>query len=270
MKKVDVVIGSFYGDEGKGRIIDAIAGNADMTVRCQGGNNAGHSIEVDGVKYAFHLIPSSILNTNTLAVIGNGVVIDPKVLIGEMDSLLAQGKSIDNLRISDKAHVIMPYHIMEDGLLEDLRGENKIGTTKRGIGPSYCDKYERSGIRMNELINGTFADKVRTNVKKKNTIFKAFAHERIDAENIIQEYKEYAKRLKPYVCDTVNLIHDYLDTDKKIVCEGAQATLLDIDFGSYPFVTSSNCTIGGILTGSGLNPHDIGHIYGVLKAFLQE
>lgn len=267
MKKVDVVLGTFYGDEGKGRIIDYISCDANLTVRCQGGNNAGHSIEVGGVKYAFHLIPSGILNTNTLAVIGNGVVIDPKVLIEEMQGLLDQGKSIDNLRISDKAHVIMPYHIMEDGLLEDLRGANKIGTTKRGIGPSYCDKYERSGIRMSELINGTFADKVRNNTKKKNTIFKAFNHDEIDAEKIIEEYQEYAKRLKPYVCDTVTLIHESLESDKKIVCEGAQATLLDIDFGSYPFVTSSNCTIGGILTGSGLNPHNIAHIYGVLKAY---
>ena len=267
MSKVDVVLGAFYGDEGKGKIIDYLSTNADISIRCTGGNNAGHTIEVNGEKYAFHLIPSGILNEGTLAVIGNGVVIDPKVLIEEIENLKAHGYTVDNLRVSDKAHVIMPYHIAMDKMLEEARGAGKIGTTCRGIGPAYCDKYERSGIRMQDFIRPRFADLVRRNVESKNKIFKAYGYPEADAEAIIEEYSKYAEILKPYVVDTVVLLHNAIKEGKKLLCEGAQATLLDIDFGSYPFVTSSNPSLGGICTGSGISPKDIGEVYGVIKAY---
>ncbi len=265
--KVDVVLGSFYGDEGKGKIIDYLGSNADIAVRCSGGNNAGHTIEVDGVKFAFHLIPSGILNKGTIAIIGNGVVVDPKVLIEEMENLKEHGYSADNLRISDKAHIILPYHIEMDKLLEENRGNNKIGTTARGIGPSYCDKYERCGIRAEDLISDRFEELLTININNKNKIFEMYGHETVDLEKTLADYKEYAKILKPYITDTVTLIHNALDAGKKVICEGAQATLLDIDFGSYPFVTSSNPSIGGVCTGSGVGAKDIGEVYGVLKAY---
>ena len=266
MGNVDVVLGTFYGDEGKGKIIDYLAGKADFAVRCTGGNNAGHTINVDGKKYAFHLIPSGILNKGTKAIIGNGVVIDPKVLVEEMKSLETEGIDIKNLYISDKAHIIMPYHIEMDGLQEELR-ENKIGTTKRGIGPAYCDKFERSGIRVGEFVSDKFEQKARENINRNNQIFKLYGKEELNANKIIKEYKEYAKYIKPYVTDTVYMLHKAIEENKKIVCEGAQATLLDIDFGSYPFVTSSNPSIGGICTGSGIGAKYIGEVYGVLKAY---
>lgn len=265
--KVDVVLGTFYGDEGKGKIIDYLGSNADIAVRCSGGNNAGHTIEVDGVKFAFHLIPSGILNKGTTAVIGNGVVVDPKVLIEEMENLKEHGYSADNLRISDKAHIILPYHVEMDKLLEKNRGNNKIGTTARGIGPAYCDKYERCGIRAEDLISDRFEELLTININNKNKIFEMYGHETVDLEKTLAEYKEYAKILKPYITDTVTLIHNALDEGKKVICEGAQATLLDIDFGSYPFVTSSNPSIGGVCTGSGVGARDIGEVYGVLKAY---
>ena len=264
MKNVDVVLGTFYGDEGKGKIIDYLSTKADYTVRCTGGNNAGHTINVNGKKYAFHLIPSGILNKNTKAIIGNGVVIDPKVLIEEINNLEDEGISTSNLYISDKAHIIMPYHIKMDELQEELRN-NKIGTTKRGIGPAYCDKFERCGIRVMDFISDRFATIARENIERKNEIFKLYGKETLNADKIIAEYIELSKKLKPYVTDTVYMIHKAIEQDKKIVCEGAQATLLDIDFGSYPFVTSSNPSIGGICTGSGIGAKYIGNVYGVLK-----
>ena len=265
--KVDVVLGTFYGDEGKGKIIDYLGSNADIAVRCSGGNNAGHTIEVDGIKFAFHLIPSGILNKGTIAVIGSGVVVDPKVLIEEMENLKEHGYSADNLRISDKAHIILPYHVEMDKLLEENRGSNKIGTTARGIGPAYCDKYERCGIRAEDLISDRFEELLTININNKNKIFEMYGHETVDLEKTLADYKEYAKILKPYITDTVTLIHNALDEGKKVICEGAQATLLDIDFGSYPFVTSSNPSIGGVCTGSGVGARDIGEVYGVLKAY---
>ena len=267
MNKVNVVLGSFYGDEGKGKIIDYLSQNADFSVRCSGGNNAGHSIEIDGKKFAFHLIPSGILNQGTIAVIGNGVVVDPKVLIEEIKNIEANGYSVENLRISDKAHVIFPYHVQMDKLQEELRKENKIGTTARGIGPVYCDKYERCGIRMGELVNKRFETKLRNNIENKNKIFEMYGYEKIDADKVIAEYNEYAEILKKYVVDTIVLLHKALEEDKKILCEGAQATLLDIDFGNYPYVTSSNPTIGGVCTGTGIGAKYIGEVYGVLKAY---
>ena len=266
MKNVDVVLGTFYGDEGKGKIIDYLSTKADYTVRCTGGNNAGHTINVNGKKYAFHLIPSGILNKNTKAIIGNGVVIDPKVLIEEINNLEDEGISTSNLYISDKAHIIMPYHIKMDELQEELRN-NKIGTTKRGIGPAYCDKFERCGIRVMDFISDRFATIARENIERKNEILKLYGKETLNADKIIAEYIELSKKLKPYVTDTVYMIHKAIEQDKQIVCEGAQATLLDIDFGSYPFVTSSNPSIGGICTGSGIGAKYIGNVYGVLKGY---
>lgn len=264
---VNVVVGGFYGDEGKGKIIDYLASDADITVRYSGGNNAGHTIIVDGIKFAFHLIPSGILNKNTKAVIGNGVVVDPKVLIEEMEMIKANGYSVENLCISNKAHVIMPYHIAMDRLLEELRGNQKIGTTARGIGPTYCDKYERTGIRIGDLLSPKFEEKVRDNVERKNAIFRLYGKEEFDSEEIIKEYKQYAEILKPYIMDTVNLIHKAIEEGKNILCEGAQATLLDIDHGSYPFVTSSSPCVGGVCTGTGIGARYINEVYGVVKAY---
>lgn len=267
MSKVDVVLGTFYGDEGKGKIIDYLATKADVAVRCSGGNNAGHTIKVKDKKYAFHLIPSGILNEETIAIIGNGVVVDPKVLIEEINQLKANNIRVDNLYISDKAHIIFPYHVEMDKLLEDNRGTRKIGTTARGIGPAYCDKFERCGIRAGDLISSHFRELATININNKNKIFWTYGHKMLDVETIIKEYEEYAKILKPYIVDTVNLIHRCLEEEKKVLCEGAQATLLDIDFGSYPYVTSSNPTIGGVCTGTGIGAKDIGEVYGVLKAY---
>ena len=263
---VNVVLGTFYGDEGKGKIIDFLSENANYSVRCTGGNNAGHTINVDGKKFAFHLVPSGILNKDCTAVIGNGVVIDPKVLIQELEEIQNNGYDISNLRISEKAQVIFPYHVEMDGLLEDIR-ENKIGTTKRGIGPAYCDKFERSGIRMEDLISDRFDKLLKDNIKSKNAIFKLYGYPEMDYDKILKEYKEYAEYLKPYICDTVSLLHEAIDKNETILCEGAQATLLDIDFGSYPFVTSSNPTIGGICTGTGIGAKYIDEVYGILKAY---
>ena len=263
---VDVVLGGFYGDEGKGKVIDYLASNSDYVVRFSGGNNAGHTIEADGHKFAFHLIPSGILYKNAKAILGNGVVIDPKVLIEEIENLKSNGYSVNNLYISDKAHLILPYHIELDEMYESIR-KNKIGTTKRGIGPAYCDKFERSGIRMEDFIGPNFKELLKENIKNKNVILKAFGYPECDFESIYKEYKEYAKVLKKYVCDTTSMLHKAIKDNKKILCEGAQATLLDIDFGSYPYVTSSNPTIGGVSTGSGIGSKYINNVYGVIKAY---
>lgn len=267
MSKVNVVLGTFFGDEGKGKLIDYLSTTADVSVRCSGGNNAGHTITVDGKKFAFHLIPSGILNSNTKAIIGNGVVVDPKVLIEEINTLHEAGYSTNNLFISNKAHVIMPYHIVLDKLLEENRGKDKIGTTARGIGPAYCDKYERSGIRFEDFVTPNFRELAKRNIENKNKILQAFGYEPLDPDNIISEYEGYAQILAPYMRDTINIIHQSLEDGQNILCEGAQATLLDIDFGTYPFVTSSNPSIGGVCTGTGVGARDIGEVYGVLKAY---
>lgn len=267
MSKAQVVLGTFYGDEGKGKIIDYLSKDADIAVRCSGGSNAGHSIEVDGKKFAFHLIPSGIFHKGTLAVIGNGVVVDPKCLIDEMNELEASGGSTENLYISEKAHIVFPYHIEMDRLLEENRGNGKIGTTIRGIGPAYCDKYERSGIRAEDLISDRFEELLTVNINNKNKIFEMYGHPTIDLKKTLEDYKKYAEILRPHITDTITLLHKALEDGKKILCEGAQASLLDIDFGSYPFVTSSNPSIGGVCTGTGLAAKDIGEVYGVLKAY---
>lgn len=273
MSKVDVVLGCFYGDEGKGKVIDYLAADADIAVRATGGDNAGHTIKAGGVKYAMHLIPSGILSGHTIGVIGNGVVLNPEVLKAEIENLKAHGYDVQNhLKISDKAHVILPYHSMLDLALEKARA-SKIGTTGKGIGPAYCDKYERCGLRVEDLYSASFERKLRELVESRKALLKFYdpADETIDqvmdGDKIYQEYIAFAELLKPYVCDVVTYLHKALEQDKKVIVEGAQATLLDIDFGSYPFVTSSNPTIGGIITGTGLSATDIGNVYGVIKAY---
>ena len=272
MSKVDVVIGCFYGDEGKGKVIDYLGTEADVAVRATGGDNAGHTIKVNGVKYAMHLIPSGMLSGHTVGVIGNGVVLNPEVLMDEISNLKAHGYDVDKyLKISDKAHVIFPYHRMLDLALEQTR-KNKIGTTGKGIGPSYCDKFERSGIRMEDLYAPNFKEKLKEMTESRLALLKFYDPEtdyeiKMNFDDLYATYTDYASQLKPYVCDTITLLHKALEEDKKVVVEGAQATLLDIDFGSYPFVTSSNPTIGGILTGTGLSATDIGNVYGVIKAY---
>lgn len=266
MKKVDVILGAFFGDEGKGKIIDYLSTKADLSLRCAGGNNAGHTIVIKGQKFAMHLIPSGIFS-GAVAIIGNGVVIDPKVLLEEIKMLNDAGISTDKLMISEKAHIIFPYHKEYDELEEEMRGKNKIGTTKRGIGPTYSDKMARTGIRVEDFISPKFSALLKNNIENKNKIFALYGKEQIDYKAVHKEYAAYAKAIKPYVADTVNFIHNSIAAGKKVVCEGAQATLLDIDFGTYPYVTSSNTTIGGILNGTGLSASNIGEVYGVIKAY---
>lgn len=273
MSKADVVIGCFYGDEGKGKVIDYLAADADIAVRATGGDNAGHTIRVDDVKYAMHLIPSGILSGHTIGVIGNGVVLNPAVLLEEIANLRSHGYDVEHyLKISEKAHVILPYHQLMDAALEKRRSA-KIGTTGKGIGPAYCDKYERSGLRMEDLYAPDFEEKLRRLTESRLALLKFYDPENtafdglLDFDSIFETYRGYARDLESYVCDTLTLLHKALEQNKKMVVEGAQATLLDIDFGSYPFVTSSNPTIGGILTGTGLSASDIGNVYGVIKAY---
>lgn len=267
MKKIKCVIGSFYGDEGKGKIIDLLAADADIAIRATGGDNAGHTIVVDGTKYAMHLIPSGILSGKTIGVICNGVVINLEVLIKEIKNLKEHGYDVENnLKISDKAHIIMPWHKDIDEIKENNRIK-KIGTTKKGIGPSYCDKYERIGIRVEDLYKDTFKEILNEDLNNANFYLNANNYSTYEFEEVYNVYIKYANELKKYVCDTVSFLHNSIEDGKKVIAEGAQATLLDIDFGSYPFVTSSNATIGGMITGSGLNHNNIGDVYGVLKAY---
>ena len=264
-----VVIGAQWGDEGKGKTIDILAGKSDVVVRTSGGNNAGHTIEADGVTYKLHIMPSGILNPRTLNIIGMGVVIDPKVLIEEIDGMESQGISTKNLKIDSRAHVIMPYHIELDGLSEKARGKGDIGTTKKGIGPCYMDKTERSGIRMCDMINPEkFSTMVRENLKIKNKIIElVYGGTPFDADAVIAEYSAYAKRLAPYVADTTPILYDSIKSGKEVLFEGAQGILLDIDLGTYPYVTSSHPISGGVCVGSGIGPKDIDECIGILKGY---
>ena len=264
-----VVIGAQWGDEGKGKTIDILAGRADVVVRTSGGNNAGHTIEADGVTYKLHVMPSGILNPHTLNIIGCGVVVDPKVLLEEIDGMEAKGISTKNLKIDARAHVIMPYHIALDGLAEAARGKGSIDTTKKGIGPCYMDKAERSGIRMCDLVNpDKFAACVRENLKIKNKMIElVYDGMPLDAEQVIQEYGAYADRLRPYVMDTIPMLYESIKADKEVLFEGAQGILLDIDLGTYPYVTSSHPISGGVCIGSGIGPKMIDECIGILKGY---
>ncbi|WP_276772620.1 adenylosuccinate synthase [Ruminococcus champanellensis] len=265
----NIVIGTQWGDEGKGKIIDILASRAEVVVRSQGGNNAGHTVVNNGQTYKLHLVPSGILYPGTACLIGAGVVLDPKDFISELDNLHARGISTDNLKIDPRAHVVMPWHIVLDGLSEKFRGNSDIGTTKRGIGPTYMDKYERCGIRMYDLTHPeVFAQKARSTGTLKNKIITAvYGGEAIDLDAVIQEYTEYGKRLLPYLADVSVLTYEADKAGKTILFEGAQATLLDIDFGTYPYVTSSHPLSAGVCVGTGVGPRMISNIIGVAKAY---
>lgn len=264
-----IVIGTQWGDEGKGKYIDILAQDSDLVVRFSGGNNAGHTIVANGNKYALHLVPSGILHPGKTCIIGNGVVVDPSVLISELRDLSQKGVNTENLLVSDRAHVIMPYHKVLDELQEKSRGDNSLGTTKRGIGPTYADKTERCGIRMCDLINEkVFREKVKSNLEIKNLIIeKVYGGEKLNADKIIEEYLEYANILRKQITDTNAILFDAIGSGKNILFEGAQATFLDLDFGTYPYVTSSNPVAGGVCVGAGIGPTYIDEVYGVLKAY---
>ncbi len=264
-----IVIGTQWGDEGKGKTIDILASKADVVVRTQGGNNAGHTIVADGVTYKLRLMPSGILNPKTICVIGNGVVVNPKVLLSEIDNMEENGISTANLKIDARAHVIMPYHIALDGLSEKARGKGDIGTTKNGIGPCYMDKAERSGIRMCDMIDkDKFENLVRTNMAIKNKMIElVYGGEPIDPEEVIKEYNGYADRLRKYVTDTTPIVYNKIKEGAEVLFEGAQGTLLDIDLGTYPYVTSSHPISGGVCIGSGIGPTMIDECIGIAKGY---
>jgi len=266
-----VVVGAQWGDEGKGRIVDLLAENVDVVARYQGGNNAGHTIVVDGETVVLHHIPSGILREEKLSVIGNGVVIDPKVLLGEIDKLRSAGYRVDeeNLKISDRSHVIMPYHKEIDVGREERLGANKIGTTGRGIGPVYEDKAARRGIKLSDLIHPeTFSARLRTVLEERNLyLTRVLEREPLHFETVYQEYIDYGERLRGFVSDTSKLLNDFIADRKSILFEGAQGTLLDVDFGTYPYVTSSSAGSGGACTGTGVSPTKIDRILGVAKAY---
>ncbi|MEQ2128792.1 adenylosuccinate synthase [Caldanaerobacter subterraneus KAk] len=268
---VTVIVGTQWGDEGKGKITDYLAERSEVVVRYQGGNNAGHTVEKDGVQYKLHLIPSGILYPDKICVIGNGVVVDPSALLKEIEDLKAKGVEVkeDNLKISDRAHVVFPYHIKEDELEEKGKGDEDLGTTKKGIGPCYRDKTERIGIRMCDLMNAeVFREKLKKNLERKNKIFKdIYGEEGFDFEQIFETYREYAERLRPYVTDTSVLLYNLAKEGKKILFEGAQGTLLDLDFGTYPYVTASHPVAGGATVGAGIGPTMIDNVIGVVKAY---
>ncbi|ACT04861.1 adenylosuccinate synthase [Paenibacillus sp. JDR-2] len=264
-----VVVGTQWGDEGKGKITDYLADGADVVARYQGGNNAGHTILIDNKKYKLTMIPSGIFNQNKICVIGNGMVINPQALIDEINYIHDNGFSSENLKISDRAHVIMPYHLVLDGLEEDRKGDNKIGTTRKGIGPCYMDKAARNGIRIADLLDAEeFTEKTRRLVAEKNQVIQqVYGGEPLDAETIIAEYLGYAETLRPYVTDTSVVLNDAIDENRKVLFEGAQGVMLDIDQGTYPFVTSSNPSAGGVCIGSGVGPSKIQQVIGVAKAY---
>ncbi len=267
---VEVVVGAQWGDEGKGKIVDLLAQDADIVARYQGGANAGHTVVIGDKKYILHLIPSGILNDRSICLIGNGVVLDPFALVEEIEMLEKQGVSVEGrLFISYAAHLIMPYHKLLDRAKEESEGALKIGTTGRGIGPAYVDKFDRTGIRFSDLldIDGLTA-KITRNVAKKNDLLaKIFHNTPIEASDVIEKVVEIANRLRPFLIDASLFLNDAVSKEKKIICEGAQGTLLDVDFGTYPFVTSSNPISGGACIGLGIGPTKIDRVLGVIKAY---
>ncbi|MFC4601363.1 adenylosuccinate synthase [Cohnella hongkongensis] len=264
-----VVVGTQWGDEGKGKITDYLAEKADVVARYQGGNNAGHTILIDNKKYKLTMVPSGIFNQNKICVIGNGMVINPAALVEEIQYIQDNGFSTDNLKISDRAHVIMPYHLVLDALEEDRKADNKIGTTRKGIGPCYMDKAARNGIRIADLmVPKAFAEKARAIIADKNQVItQMYGGEPLEAEGIIRTYLELAEKLRPYVVDTSVVLNDAIDAGKKVLFEGAQGVMLDIDQGTYPYVTSSNPSAGGVCIGSGVGPSKIKEVIGVAKAY---
>ena len=264
-----VVVGTQWGDEGKGKITDFLSENAEVIARYQGGDNAGHTIVIEGTKYKLHLITSGIFYPEKVSVIGNGVVVNPKSLVKELAYLHDAGITTDNLRISDRAHVILPYHIKLDQLQEDSKGDNKIGTTIKGIGPAYMDKAARVGIRIADLLDKEiFAERLKINLEQKNREFtKMYEVDPVDFQDIFEEYYDYGQQIKKYVTDTSVILNDALDAGKRVLFEGAQGVMLDIDQGTYPYVTSSNPVAGGVTIGSGVGPSKISKVVGVCKAY---
>ncbi|MBW3669764.1 MAG: adenylosuccinate synthase [Actinobacteria bacterium] len=265
-----VVVGTQWGDEGKGKLTDLLAKEMSVVVRYQGGHNAGHTIVVDGDSFALQLIPSGVLYPHITPVIGNGVVVDPAVLLAEVDTLTAKGVDCGNLRVSGNAHLIMPYHQELDRVTERYLGKNKLGTTKRGIGPAYADKSARVGLRVQDLLDGKiFREKLDVALREKNGILaKVYNRLALSADDIAGRYlEEYAPRIEPMVVDCVSLVHEALEADEHVLLEGAQATFLDLDHGTYPFVTSSNPTAGGACVGAGVGPRYIDRVIGIAKAY---
>ena len=264
-----VLIGAQWGDEGKGKVTDFLAEKAEIVVRYQGGNNAGHTVVVGEEEFKLHLIPSGILYPDKICVIGNGVVIDPAVLLKELEYLAKRGVNTDNLRISLRAHIIMPYHKKLDEVIEESKGNAKIGTTKRGIGPAYTDKAARVGIRFVDMLDrDEFALQLESNLKEKNNLLaKVYGAEGFDKDAIMAEYMDYADRLGKYAADTSIIIYDALKAGKNVLFEGAQGTLLDLDHGTYPYVTSSHPIAGAACIGAGLGPTEITKVLGIAKAY---
>ncbi|MEA3485151.1 MAG: adenylosuccinate synthase [Candidatus Aerophobetes bacterium] len=260
-----VIVGAQWGDEGKGKIIDFLAKEADAVVRFQGGSNAGHTVVVNNEKFIFHLVPSGILHPGKKCIIGNGVVVDPKVLVNEIKELESRGVELNNLCLSSEAHVVMPYHIKIEEMEEEQRGEKKIETTKRGIGPAYTDKISRRGIRIADLLEKeTLTQKLKINFGWLRSLYGL----NFSLKDTLEEYLEYGKELKKYITDTPRLVYELMQEGKNILFEGAQGTLLDVDHGTYPYVTSSNSTAGGVCTGVGIGPTQIDKVLGVAKAYV--
>ncbi len=266
---VTIVLGAQWGDEGKGRVTDFFAKHADFVVRYQGGNNAGHTIIVGDQRFALSLIPSGVMYPECTPVIGSGCVVDPSVLLAEVDMLTSRGVSPQRLKLSSNAHLIMPYHRKLDAVMERYLGNNQIGTTKKGIGPAYTDKFARRGIRVQDLFDPKiFSDKVGTALEDCNRLLRGYNQLPVEPEKVIEEYLALAPRLLPFVDDTALLLWQAAHDGKEVLFEGAQGTLLDIDHGTYPFVTSSNPTAGGALIGSGIGPMEIDRVVGVAKAYI--
>jgi len=264
-----ILVGAQWGDEGKGKIIDVLTEEADIVVRSQGGNNAGHTVEIGKDKFVLHLIPSGILRAGKKCVISNGVVIDPVALVKEVEGLEARGiKLAGRFLISETAHLVLPYHRALDEQRELRKGRNKIGTTKRGIGPAYGDKAARTGLRMIDLMRPkNFSAKLKSRIEENNAILKSLGGTPLNFREVEKAYLEAGKKLRPFVTNSVVWLHQQLEKKKRILFEGAQGTFLDIDFGTYPFVTSSNTTAGGACTGSGVPPHRMDRVMGVMKAY---
>jgi adenylosuccinate synthase len=264
-----VIVGTQWGDEGKGKVTDTLAKEMSLVVRYQGGHNAGHTLVVNGERFALRLLPSGVLYDHVTPVIANGVVVDPVTLTEEMDALTARGVDCSRLKVSSHAHLILPWHAAHDALAESRRGEAKLGTTLKGIGPAYADKARRIGLRVGDMVNrAAFAEHLRAVGAAESSMLTSLGADPIDVEAVVDRYAgELAERISPFVADTVTLLHDALDANEHILLEGAQATFLDLDHGTYPFVTSSNPTAGGACTGTGLGPRDITRVVGIAKAY---
>lgn len=265
-----ILVGTQWGDEGKGKVTDLISGEYDVVCRCQGGANAGHTVVANGHKFGLHQIPSGVMYEGVVSVIGNGCIVDPSVVLEEFATLDEQGVSYHNLKISGNAHIVMPYHKDLDGANERRLGKNLIGTTRRGVGPCYSDKVSRIGLRMQDMLDEKiFREKLETALAEKNPILeKIYGLPGYTVDQICETYLPYAERLRPYIIESSRYLNEAITEGKNILFEGSQATMLDIDFGTYPFVTSSNCTAGGAITGSGVGPKHIDRVLGIAKAYL--